>query len=116
MAELGTSISKTQEAEPERRHRIASRAGDLLSSARLNARDSVRSKRLSKGDFGEPASCGWSVWREHSTLHHYMYMPWVIFEFINPWYQRYVCCTALMRPNQVETVLSVVYSLVPHDD
>ena len=79
MAELGTSISKTQkEAEPERRHRIASRAGDLMSSARLNARDSVRSKRLSKGDFGEPASCGWSVWREHSTLHHYMYMLWVI--------------------------------------
>ena len=29
----------------------------------------------------------------------------------------YVCCTALMRPNQVETVLSAVaYSLVPHDD
>ena len=29
----------------------------------------------------------------------------------------YVCCTALMRPNQAETVLSAVaYSLVPHDD
>ena len=38
-------------------------------------------------------------------------------EYINPWYQRYVCCTVLMRPNQVETVLSgVAYSLVPHDD
>ena len=42
-------------------------------------------------------------------------------EYINPWYQRYmyvhVCCTALMRPNQVETILSAVaYSLVPHDD
>ena len=37
--------------------------------------------------------------------------------YVNPWYQRCVCCTALMRPNQVETVLSAVaYSLVAHDD
>ena len=42
-----------------------------------------------------------------------------VMQHINPWYQRYVhvCCTALVRPNQAETVLSAVaYSLVPHDD
>ena len=48
---------------------------------------------------------------------------WVISSIIiiNPRYPRYihvyVCCTALMRPNQAETALSaVVYSLVSHDD
>ena len=53
MAELGTSITKTQDVEPERRHRMTSRAGDLLSSAHLDKRQSVRTRRQSKGDFGE---------------------------------------------------------------
>ena len=36
---------------------------------------------------------------------------------VNSWYQRCVCCTALMRPDQVKMVLSAVaYSLVAHDD
>ena len=40
-----------------------------------------------------------------------------VYMYMYPWYQRCVCCTALTRPNHVETVQSAVaYSLVPHDD
>ena len=44
-----TSITKTQDMEPERRHHMTSRAGDLLSSAHLDKRQSVRTRRQSKG-------------------------------------------------------------------
>ena len=55
MADLGTTITKTQkDSEPEQRHRMASRAGDLLSSAQLNKTESVHVKRQSQADFGEP--------------------------------------------------------------
>ena len=55
MADLGTTITKTQkDSEPEQRHRMASRAGDLLSSAQLNKTESVLVKRQSQADFGEP--------------------------------------------------------------
>ena len=53
MTELGTSITKTQDVEPERSHCMTSRAGDLLSSTHLDKRQSVRTRRQSKGDFGE---------------------------------------------------------------
>ena len=46
MADLGTTITKTQkDSEPEQRHRMASRAGDLLSSAQLNKSENVLVKR-----------------------------------------------------------------------
>ena len=58
MADLGTTITKTQkDSEPEQRHRMASRAGDLLSSAQLNKSES---KRQSQADFGECMSCSQS--------------------------------------------------------
>ena len=54
IAELGTSMTKSQEIEPERRRRMASRAGDLLSSSQLNKATggSVRGRRENKGDYG----------------------------------------------------------------
>ena len=57
MAELGTSMSnKPQEMEVQRRHRMASRAGDLLSSTHLNdtaGDDDLRQRRESRGDYGQ---------------------------------------------------------------
>ena len=50
IAELGSSVSKSQDVVPDRRHRMASRAGDLMSSAQL---EKPLSSRESKGDYGE---------------------------------------------------------------
>ena len=48
------------------------------------------------------------------TLYAWMYT--CIYVCMYVWYPGCVCCTALMRPNQVEIVLSAVaYSLVQHD-
>ena len=57
IAELGTSVSKPQEVESDRRRRMASRAGDLLSSAQLEKpAGSVRRRREGKGDYGKTPS------------------------------------------------------------
>ena len=55
MAELG----KSQDVVPDRRHRMASRAGDLMSSAQLEKPlASARRQRENKGDYGEiPLFC-----------------------------------------------------------
>ena len=53
IAELGSSVGKQQDVEPDRRRRMASRAGDLMSSAQLEKPlASVRRSRESKGDYG----------------------------------------------------------------